>query len=78
MNDGKLVSRLRNGSNMTIATIDRVRTFLRAQLIGRSPSRVPASTQSSLVTPKRRKRPAPAPKSTSGEPLPPLPRNEAA
>lgn len=31
VNDGKFVGRLRSGANMTIATIDRVRAFMRTQ-----------------------------------------------
>ena len=31
VNDGKLVSRLRAGANMTISTLDRVRAFMREQ-----------------------------------------------
>ena len=31
VNDGKLVSRLRSGRNITVATIDRTRQFLREQ-----------------------------------------------
>lgn len=31
VNDGKFVSRLRTGANMTLATVDRVRGFLRSQ-----------------------------------------------
>lgn len=31
VNDGKFVSRLRAGANMTLATIDRARTHIRSQ-----------------------------------------------
>jgi TnpA family transposase len=31
VNDGKFVSRLRNGANMTLATIDRARTYIKGQ-----------------------------------------------
>jgi len=31
VNDGKFVSRLRSGANMTLATIDRVRTYIGGQ-----------------------------------------------
>lgn len=31
VNDGKFVSRLRSGANMTLSTIDRVRQFIRTR-----------------------------------------------
>jgi hypothetical protein len=41
VNDGKLVSRLRNGRNVTVATIERTRDFLREQRAATPPSREP-------------------------------------
>jgi hypothetical protein len=31
VNDGKLVGRLRDGANMTLATVERVRAYMRAE-----------------------------------------------
>ena len=38
VNDGKFVGRLRQGANMTLATIDRVRGYLKEQNAGKSES----------------------------------------
>jgi hypothetical protein len=49
VNDGKLVSRLRNGRNVTVSTIERTRQFLREQRA------VPSVTEAAAP-------PSPAPK----------------
>jgi hypothetical protein len=36
VNDGKFVGRLRKGCNMTLATIDRTRRFMKEQIASRS------------------------------------------
>ncbi len=38
VNDGKFVSRLKSGANMTLATIDRVRGYIKSQSVGVSQS----------------------------------------
>jgi hypothetical protein len=51
VNDGKFVRRLRDGCNMTLATIDRVRLFIASQ----KPVAVPASSADDTAKPKAKR-----------------------
>jgi hypothetical protein len=64
INDGKLVSRLRNGGRITTDTLDRIRTFM-SNYQGRGRGRPDTAAPLSLVMPARTSQMAAAPTQTS-------------
>ncbi len=56
VNDGKFVGRLRDGCNMTLATISRVRAFMEAQRLARG---IPIPKPRTKRTPKPPTKPPP-------------------
>lgn len=68
VNDGKFVRRLRDGCNMTLATIDRVRKFMRSQQGKPLTPNLPAIDAKPKPAPKRSRapvKPSPKPKTST-------------